>query len=227
MKTEIEYGPAFATAKINLDQGESVQAGAGVLLAMSPQIEVETSARGGVLKGLKRSVLGGASFFQNTFTATGPDAHIIVAPALAGDIVSWPLEGATVYLQSGAYLAAAPEVTIDTEFAGTKSLFGSGGGFFALKCHGFGEVLVSTYGAIYARDLAAGEQYVVDTGYLLAWSEGVSYDLERIGNWKSTLASGEGLVSRLTGPGRIYIQTRSQRRFIEWLLPFLPDRSSS
>ena len=59
----------------------------------TPTIDVETSTQGGIMRGLRRSVLGGESFFMNTFSATGPNAHVVVAPALPGDIITWPLTG--------------------------------------------------------------------------------------------------------------------------------------
>jgi len=84
VKTEILYSPAFAAAKVTLDQGESVKAEGGAMLAMSASVGIETSAQGGMLKGLRRKVLGGESFFMNTFTANGPGAEVYFAPTLAG-----------------------------------------------------------------------------------------------------------------------------------------------
>ena len=96
MKTEISYSPAFAMATIHLDPGEGVQAEAGAMMAMTPGISIETSTRGGIMKGLRRSVLGGESFFLNTFTASQAQDHVVVAPALPGDVITWPLTGNTV-----------------------------------------------------------------------------------------------------------------------------------
>ncbi|MET0458309.1 MAG: TIGR00266 family protein, partial [Ilumatobacteraceae bacterium] len=99
-------------------------------------------------------------------------------------------------------------------------------GLFMLKVQGTGTVLVSSYGAIQPIDLAPGQTYTVDTGHMVGWSEGVTYEVKKIGGWKSTLLSGEGLVVRLTGPGRIYLQTRSPESFLAWLVPKLPTKSS-
>ena len=115
MQSEVMYSPAYATAKLTLAAGESVRAESGAMLAMSAGISMETSTQGGILKGLKRSVLGGESFFLNTFTASGPDARVLVAPALVGDIVTWPLTGGTVYVQSGSYLAAPDSINVDSK----------------------------------------------------------------------------------------------------------------
>ena len=162
MKTEISFGPAFAMATVHLDDGEAMKAEAGAMMAMSPSVEITTSTQGGMLKGLKRSVLGGESFFMNTFKATGPDAHVIVAPALPGDIITWPVQGRTVYLQSGSYLASPETIDIDTKWGGAKTFF-SKEGLFMLKCSGDGDLVVSSYGAIHTIDLAAGQSVRIST----------------------------------------------------------------
>ena len=225
MRTEVSYSPAFAMATVSLDQGESVKAEAGAMMAMSPGVEIQTSTQGGVLKGLKRSVLGGESFFMNTFKATGPDAHVVLAPTLPGDIVTWEMSNQTIYLQSGAYLASAESIDIDTKWGGSKTFF-SREGLFMLKCSGSGELVVSSYGAIVAKDLQPGEVYTVDSGHMVGWGEGIQYNVRKAGNWKSTILGGEGLVVELTGPGRVYIQTRSEDAFLGWLIPKLPKTSS-
>jgi uncharacterized protein (TIGR00266 family) len=225
MEIDIEEGPAFAVARVRLAQGESAKGEAGAMLAMTPDIQIETSTQGGIMKGLKRSVLGGESFFMNTFTANGPNSEIIFAPALAGDIVTWRLDGRTVYLQSGSYLASSMGVEIDSKWGGAKTFF-SREGLFMLRCSGTGDMLVSSFGAIRAVDLAAGQTYVVDTGHMVGWDEGVGYEVQKLGSWKSTLLGGEGLVVKVTGPGRVYIQTRSPESFVAWLTPKLPTQRS-
>jgi uncharacterized protein (AIM24 family) len=95
-----------------------------------------------------------------------------------------------------------------------------------LKCSGTGQMVVSSYGAIQSMDLAAGQTYVVDSGHMVGWGEGVQYQVRKAGNWKSTILGGEGFVVELTGPGRIYLQTRSEASFLDWLLPKLPTNRS-
>jgi uncharacterized protein (TIGR00266 family) len=225
MQTEILYGPAYAAAKVTLTAGESVRAEAGAMLAMSPGVAMETSTQGGVLKGLRRSILGGESFFMNTFTAQADGAELWLAPALAGDVVAWPVDG-TLYVQSGSFLASSANVEVDSNWGGAKTFF-SREGLFMLRVSGHGEVVLSSYGAIHAIDLQPGQTYTVDTGHMVAWTEGVGYSVRRVGSWKSTFFSGEGLVCDLTGPGRIYVQTRSQDAFLGWLIPKLPQNNNS
>ena len=224
MRHEVKYRPSYALALIDLEPGESIQAEAGAMVSMSSTIEMQTSTRGGMLSGLKRSVLGGESFFINTFRAAQGEGQVTVAPPLPGDIVALDLTGATTLLvQSGSFLAATEGVEVDTKWGGAKSFF-SGEGLFLLRCTGQGTIWISSYGAIHEIDLAVGEPYVVDTGHMVAFDDSVGYDVGRSGGWKSTLFSGEGLVVRLTGPGRFYMQTRSADSFLSWLIPKLPKQ---
>jgi uncharacterized protein (TIGR00266 family) len=225
MQTSIHFSPSFAIAVVRLQPGEIVRSEAGAMVSMAGSVEMQTDTQGGIMRGLRRSVLGGESFFMNTFTATGPDAEVSFAPALPGDIVDWTLDGGTVYVQSGSYLASSADIEVDSKWGGSKTFF-SREGLFMLKVQGTGNVLVSSYGAIQALDLQPGQVYTVDTGHMVGWSEGISYEVKKVGGWKSTLLSGEGLVCRLTGPGRIYLQTRSPDSFLEWLIPKLPTQRS-
>jgi len=226
MQTEIKFSPAFAAATVRLDAGESVQAEAGAMVAMSPGMTIQTDTRGGFMKGLKRSVLGGESFFMNTFHADQAGAELVLAPTLPGDIVQWDLTGQTVYLASGCYLASATTVDVDSKWGGAKSFFGADG-LFMLRLTGSGLLLVSSYGAIQAMELAPGQQYTVDTGHMVGWGEGVQFEVKKFGGWKSTILGGEGLVVQLTGPGRIYLQTRSAEDFLGWLIPKLPKQTGN
>ena len=224
MRSEILYAPAFATARLTLSAGETVRAEAGAMVAMSTDLQLQTSTQGGVMKGLRRAVLGGESFFMNTFTAQRDGAQLLVAPPLPGDVVAWPLQG-SLYVQSGSFLASAGGVEVDTSWGGARTFF-SREGLFVLRVSGHGEIVLSSYGAIHAVDLEPGQTFTVDTGHMVAWTEGVGYAVRKVGSWKSTFFSGEGLVCDLTGPGRIYLQTRSQDAFLGWLIPKLPKPSN-
>jgi uncharacterized protein (TIGR00266 family) len=226
VQTEIEYGPAYAVAKVTLAGGERVKADGGAMLAMSTGTEIETSTQGGALKGLKRSLLGGESFFMNTVTAPPQGGEILFAPKLPGDIVPFSLSGQTMYLTSGNYIASEESIDIDSHWGGAKTFF-SRQGLFMLKVQGQGQVVAGSYGAIKPVELPAGESYTIDTGHLVGWEEGITYEVHKVGNWKSTFLSGEGLVAVLRGPGRFYIQTRSAEALVHWLEARLPQSNNS
>ncbi len=222
MQHEILYKPSYSLLRVSLEQGEEVCAESGAMVSMSSGIEIKTAAKGGVFGALKRSVLGGESFFVNTFRAEVA-GEVTFAPSLPGDLFAIDLKGQTLFTQSGAYIAAPPEVNVDTKWGGGKTFF-SREGLFLLKISGTGTVFLSSYGAIHEVELQAGQKYTVDTGHMVAFDESVNYNVKRVGGLKSTLFSGEGLVCELTGPGKILIQTRSADAFLSWLVPQLPKR---
>jgi uncharacterized protein (TIGR00266 family) len=224
VESEIQYSPSYSLAIIRLQAGESVVAESGAMVSMSPSLAIETQAKGGFLGGLKRSMLGGESFFMNTFTAAEP-GEITVAPSLPGDIVHLQLADQTIYVQSGSFLASGSGIDIDTKWGGGKTFFSSEG-LFLLKISGTGDLFLSSYGAIRPVDLAAGQSYVLDTGHMVAFTDGMGYEVRKVGGLKSLFLSGEGLVVNLTGPGRLYLQTRSQASFLAWLIPQLPKDHS-
>ena len=160
MKSEILYAPSYSLAVLELAAGETIQAESGAMVSMSEGIAMQTSTKGGVLKGLKRSVLGGESLFINTFTAER-DAEITMAPAFPGDVRQMRLERQTLYVQSGSYMASTGDIEIDTKWGGSRTFF-SGKGLFLLRCTGAGDILAASYGAILSRTLAAGETFTTD-----------------------------------------------------------------
>ena len=135
------------------------------------------------------------------------------------------ISGGDFMLQSGAYVASEINVTTDSKWGGSKGFFGSGS-LILLKVGGQGQLLAACYGAIEERVLKPGEKYTIDTGHIVGFEGSVQFNIKRVGNWKSTVLSGEGLVVELTGPGRVLMQTRSEEAFLGWLLPKLPSKSN-
>jgi uncharacterized protein (TIGR00266 family) len=224
MHTEILYRPSYSMAKVTLEPGEGIRAESGAMVSMSAGITLETKAAGGLLSSLKRSMLGGESFFQNTFMAPSQGGIITLAPALPGDMLVLDMNGEhALMVQSGSYVASDTEITTDTKWGGAKTFFAREG-LFMLRCTGVGQLVLSSYGAIHEVMLDVGEVFTVDTGHLVAFDEGVGFSVRAVGGLKSTLFSGEGLVVDLTGPGRVLIQTRSTLAFLGWLTPEIQRR---
>lgn len=206
MDYEIYFQPSYALLKVNLSAGEGIVAESGAMVSMSDGVEVETSTRGGLFSAFKR-VLGGESVFLNTFRANIP-AEVTLAPVLPGDIYPLQLNGDGWIGQPGSFLAADEGITIDSRFGGLKTIVG-GEGVFLLKFSGTGMLFLSSYGGIYKVDLQPQQKYIVDTGHMVAFTDTTQYTIRRVGSWKSTFLSGEGLVFEFTGPGTVLIQTRN------------------
>lgn len=225
MEIAITNGPAFATADVTLGPAERIKADGGAMMSMSADMSIETKAQGGMFKSMKRSMLGGESFFLNTFEAGGAGGKIRFGQTMPGDVRHRKLDGGLLYVQSGSFLAGSEAIEIDTKWGGAKTFFG-GEGLFLLKCSGLGDLVLSAYGAIDTFQLAAGESVRVDTGHIVAFDDTVKFDVKKIGGLKSTLLSGEGLVVELTGPGEVWTQTRSMSALKSWVLSVVPTRSS-
>ncbi len=224
MEVEILYRPSYSLGILRLGPNEEVRVEGGAMVSMSQGVTVETKTAGGILKSLARSVLAGESFFQNTYRAPASGGEVTVAPALPGDLFVLELHNESLLVQSGSYVASETGITLDTKWGGAKTFFASEG-LIMLRASGTGKLLLSSFGAIHEVNLKAGETYTVDTGHLVAFTEGIGFKVRRVGGLKSTIFSGEGLVVDLTGSGRVLLQTRSTDAFLSWLVPKLPKKS--
>ncbi len=222
---EIKHPGAFALAVIHLQPEQTIAAEAGAMVSMSANVDLHAEMKGGVFGALKRAV-GGESAFVSTFTARGGPGEVTLAPGSPGDISGIEMQNQVFMVQSSSYLAGDTSLTVETKFGGAKSFFG-GEGLFVLQVAGSGLLLVSSFGAIHRKVLRPGEQYVIDTGHLVAWEGQMQYNLRKAsksGFFRSML-SGEGMVAEFNGPGEILIQTRNLAAFAGMLKPFFPSQS--
>ena len=196
------------------------------MVSMSANVELHSQMKGGVFGALKRAV-GGESAFVSTFTARGGAGEVTLAPGAPGDVTGIDMENQSFKVQSSSYLAGDTSLQVDTKFGGAKAFFG-GEGLFVLEVSGSGLLLVSSFGAIHRKILRPGEQYVVDTGHLVAWEGHMQYNLRKAAKsgFFRSFVSGEGLVAEFSGPGELLIQTRNLAAFAGLLKPFFPSQGS-
>lgn len=220
------YGaPEFAMINADLQPNEKIIAESGAMVAMSSNMKLKTSARGGVMKGLKRALLGGESFFQNTFWPEGGPGRIHFAAGAPGDIIHTTLaQGETLFMMSTAFICCSESVDIDTKWGGAKGFF-SGVGAFLLKATGPGDLFMTAYGAVHP--VAVDGSYIIDTGHIVAFPETVQYRLRKLGGIKSLFFSGEGFVAEFTGQGMVWLQTRDGNSLASFLQPYRPVESRS
>jgi uncharacterized protein (TIGR00266 family) len=223
MDYEFTHRPSYTHLIVTLEPGESVVAEPGAMVGHSATVSMETgTSRDGLLSSAK-SLLGGESAFANEFTAEGATGTVTLAPPTPGDVMSHDLDGATLYTTDGAFLAATVGVDIDSELGGIKSMLGEAS-LTPLALKGTGTVFVEAYGGLERLDLDAGESYVLDNEHLVAWDDRIDYSVERVGDLKSTLLSGEGLVFEFTGPGTAWYQTRDMDSLVSILADRLPTQ---
>ena len=216
MDYELIGTPDYGMVRVHLTHGDEVQAESGAMVGMDQSVEMETSMKGGFMESAKRSVMGGESFFLNTFTAPNGSGRVELAAGLPGDVLHLDLGGPHV-ITRGAFLASDTSVNVDSQFGGSQGFF-SGLGFGMLRASGSGDLYLTSFGGI--REVEVNGEYVVDTGHILAFEDRLDFNVETVGGWKPTLLSGEGLVCRFRGEGTVYTQTRNTPSFASWLHPF-------
>jgi len=228
MKYEIKYRPSYSLLVVNLAQGDTITAEAGAMTYMSPNIEPHTRKREKSLLGsLGLTILGGQSFWVNDYIATNGPGEVAFVAAPIGDIETLEIRPNQGYIiQKSAYIASTESVDLDIKWEGfTKGLFGQG--LFMIKVKGNGALFINTFGAIDKHTLAAGQTMIVDNFHLVAFSDTCSYKVTKFGGLKETILGGEGLVTQITGPGDIYIQTKNVREFVEWLWTLMEPKVRS
>ena len=210
--------PDFGYLTINVPAGKMVKVEAAAMAGMDTNMEMKTKLKGGF-----KRFLSGESLFINEFTAKNGNAEIQIAPASPGDIDHVYLDNESIFLQNSAFVASGSEIDVQTKWQGFTKGFFSGENFFLIKCTGKGDVWFNSYGGIIPIDVDGS--YVVDTGHIVAFTEGLDYSISTVGGYKSLFFSGEGLVCRFSGKGRVWIQTRKLQPFLSWLFPFRPAKS--
>lgn len=226
MQIETRHAPAFGVARCSLAPGEQIRVESGAMMATSGGVDIEARMAGGLMKGLKRSVLGGESLFVTTYTAPEGGGWVDVAAHLPGDLVVRELDPSkALFLTRGSWLASAADVEVDTKWGGFAKLFGGEGGFL-IRLSGSGPVILACYGALDVITLEPGETLVLDSGHMVAYDETIQMNLRRAVEGRSiqSLKSGEGFVFEFTGPGELYTQTRNPSALVAWLATMLPSR---
>lgn len=213
----IEKAPDYSFLNVEIPAGENLKVEASAMATMDTNIQMKTQFKGGLGR-----LLTGESIFVNEFTAQNGQGELSIAPSAPGDIAHVHLNNESIYLQNSAFVASDPAIKVESKWQGLTKAFFSGEGLFLIKASGSGDLWFNSYGGIMALDV--NEQFVVDTGHIVAFTEGLEYSVTRIGGYKSLFFSGEGFVCRFRGNGKVWIQTRKPQSLISFLNPFRPAK---
>ena len=211
------------------EAGQSLCTESGAMSWMSPNMHMETTSAGGVKKVLGR-LFSGESLFINEYTAVGGEGTIAFASSFPGTIIPYkvtPENG--IIVQKRGFLAMEKGLDLSVFFQKKlgRALFG-GEGFIMQRISGEGLVFLEIDGYCKEYDLLAGESIIVDTGYLAAMSESCTMDIETVKGVKNIFLGGEGLFhTRITGPGKVYIQSMPAINSAKRLSPYLTVTSDS
>ena len=188
MQATIEGGPAFAFINVDLNPGETVVAESDAMSSMDADLDMDAKFNGGFFSGILKKFFGGESLFVNHFTNKTSDVRrVTLVQATPGNIREVQLDGGTICLQPGAYVASTPELKLKARWAGFKSWFAKEG-LFKLTVSGTGTLWYGAYGELLEKQVDG--EYIVDTAHLVAYEPHMKLKIQLAGGLFSSLFSG-------------------------------------
>ncbi len=222
-------GSIMPAVQIDFDEaGEKMISQAGGMLYMTDGVTMDTDTSDGILKGLGR-MFAGQSLFLANYTADKAGERMAFASNVAGQILPVNVSDHSLIIQKGAFLCAESGVQLETVFQKKAAAgFFGGEGFILQKISGEGMCFLAVDGDKIVMDLAEGESVRIQTGNVVAFEESVTYDIEAVQGMKNIFFAGEGIfMTKLTGPGRVVIQTLNLSEFASEISTYIPTSSSS
>ena len=193
---------------------------------MSDGLALDSNIKGGLMKGIGR-MFTGESLFMATYTASRPDCFIAFASTVPGKILPVDMGKTSLICQKGAFLCAQDSVNVNISF--TKKIssgFFGGEGFILQDISGQGIAFLEVDGDLVEKQLAPGEILKVDTGNVVAFDRSVRYEIETVKGLGNIFFGGEGLfLTKLTGPGRVLLQTQNLAEFAGRVAQFVPTNN--
>ena len=224
MKYEI-IGQTVPAVEVTLSTGESMYTQSGGMIWQTEGIKMSTNARDGIAKSLGR-MFTGESIFMANYTAETEGAKIAFGSTVPGCVVPVDISQGEMIVQKGSFLCAQQSVDLKATFTKKLSagLFG-GEGFILQRLFGSGLAFLEVDGDKVERILAPGEVLKVDTGNVVAFDTSVNYDVETVKGLGNIFLGGEGLfLTKLTGPGRVILQTQNFNDFAGRVISMMPHK---
>lgn len=222
--TIIGQGDPFLHIKLN--KGEKIYCESNAMVTMDTTLELKAKMQGGLLSAVARKLANGESFFNQYIEATSGYGETLLSPELPGDLQILDVGGSNQYIiNDGAFLAASDSVNLEVKMQGIGSaLFGGTGGFLTTKTSGQGKLAISGFGTMMEMHVTPENPMIVDNYHVVAWDQALQYEISLSTNKKGLLSnlvnsvtSGEGIVTKFRGNGKIYVCSRNRGAFINWL----------
>lgn len=211
---------------VSLRRGETIFCESNAMVMMEDALDLTGHMQGGLLQAFMRRMANGESFFQQQIHAARGDGDCLLSPELPGGMETLTVGATQYHVADGAYVAATDGVQLTARSQGIgNALFGQTGGFFIGASSGQGQLVVSGFGSIFTLDVALGKPITIDNGHVVAWDSSLRYELSTstsqsqglLGNLVNSVTSGEGLVLKFSGVGKVIICSRNRDSYIEYL----------
>ncbi|WP_317204962.1 TIGR00266 family protein, partial [Janthinobacterium sp.] len=230
MPTFTTTGDVDPFLHVALKQGEKIYCESDAMVMMETALDLRGRMTGGIGSAIMRRFANGESFFQQHIEAVRGDGDCLLSPMLPGAIEVVDVGARQYLLNDGAFVAATSgtEMKVRTQSLG-NALFAQSGGFFVMETSGSGQVVVSGFGSMFQLDVTAGKDVVIDNSHVVCWDSSLRYEVSVttgaaggggiggfIGNIVNSVTSGEGIVLRFSGNGKVYVCSRNRDAFLKW-----------
>lgn len=221
----VGQGDPFLHVKMN--KGEKLICESDAMVMMEDNLELKGEMRGGFLQSLGRKIANGESFFQQSIEAVRGSGETLLSPNLPGDILILNCGQNQQYrLNDGAFLASTENVKVEMKSQGIgQALFGGTGGFFIGETSGQGQLAINGFGTIFELEVKQGTPVIIDNYHVVAWDYNLQYQLSLstkkssgfLNNLVNSVTSGEGVVTKFSGNGKVIVCSRNRGAFVGWL----------
>ncbi|MYM70734.1 TIGR00266 family protein [Duganella sp. FT109W] len=211
---------------VSMRQGEKIYCESGAMVMMEAALDLKGKVTGGIGAAIMRRFANGESFFQQHIEAVRGDGDCLLSPTLPGAMQTLDLGNQQYMLSDGAFVAATSgvELKVRTQSLG-NALFAGSGGFFITETSGVGQAVVSGFGSISQLEVEPGRDVIIDNSHVVAWDSALRYDISVttggnsgfLSNLVNSQTSGEGMVLRFSGKGKILICSRNSASLQAWL----------
>jgi uncharacterized protein (TIGR00266 family) len=212
---------------VSMRQGEKIYCESGAMVMMEAALDLKGKISGGIGAALMRRFANGESFFQQHIEAVRGDGDCLLSPTLPGAMQTLDVGQQQYMLSDGAFVAATSgvELKVRTQSLG-NALFAGSGGFFITETSGVGQAVVSGFGSISQLEVEPGRDVIIDNSHVVAWDSALRYEISVttggnsgfLSNLVNSQTSGEGVVLRFSGKGKILICSRNSASLQAWLM---------
>ena len=231
MTTFTSTGDVDPFLHVALKQGDKIYCESDAMVMMEATLDLKGRMNGGIGSAIMRRFANGESFFQQHIEATRGDGDCLLSPVLPGALEIVDVGKCQYLLNDGAFVAATSgtEMKVRMQNIG-NTLFAQSGGFFVMEATGRGQVVVSGFGSMFQLDVAPGKDVIIDNSHVVCWDNTLHYEISvttgsasggglggMLGNLVNSATSGEGIVLRFSGTGKVYVCSRNRESFLAWV----------
>ena len=211
---------------VSMRRGETIYCESDAMVMMESTLDLKGKMKGGLGSALMRTFANGESFFQQHIEATRGDGDCLLSPTLPGAMQVIDCGPNQYIISDGAFVAATSgvDLKVRTQSVG-NALFAQSGGFFVTETTGSGQVVVSGFGSMSMLEVEPGKDAIIDNAHVVCWDSQLRYEISVttgeksgfLGNLINSQTSGEGMVLRFSGKGKVYVCSRNRNAFKAWM----------